>query len=120
MAPNTATQFEPQRLLELPARRSATTPARSEPATRRPTRAESAAGNGAFIEVASLAGGAGILLVQLCALVPGLLVCLLIAAALALPLLIPLLALGLVAGVVVGIPVGLLRLLRRLRARGTR
>ena len=81
MAPNTATQFEPQRLLELPARRSATTPARSESGTRRPIRAESAAGNGAFIEVASLAGGAGILLVELCARAPGLLVCLLIACA---------------------------------------
>lgn len=105
MAPNTATQFEPQRLraLELPARRSATTPARSEPATRRPTRAESAAGNGAFIEVASLAGGAGILLVQLCALVPGLLVCLLIVGAFALPLLLPVLVLGLVAGVLAGL-----------------
>ena len=112
MTANTATEYEPQRLraLELTARRSATTP----------TRAESAAGNGAFIEVAALAGGAGILLVQLCALVPGLLVCLLIAGALALPLLIPLLALGLVAGVVVGIPVGILRLVRRLRDRGTR
>jgi hypothetical protein len=105
MAPNTATEFEPQRLraLELTARRSATTQTRSEAATRRPTRAESAAGNGAFIEVAALAGGAGILLVQLCALVPGLLVCLLIAGALALPLLLPVLVLGLVAGVLVGI-----------------
>ena len=112
MTADTATEFEPQRLraLDLTARRSAQTP----------TRTESAAGNGTFIEVASLAGGAGILLVQLCALVPGLLVCLLIAVALALPLLVPVLALGLVAGVVVGIPVGILKLFGRLRARGSR
>jgi hypothetical protein len=55
-----------------------------------------------------LAGGFGVLLVQACAIIPGLLPCLL----LALPLVLPLLALGVVAGVLVGIPVGIGRLIR--------
>ena len=57
-----------------------------------------------------LAGGSGVLLIQLCALIPGVLPCLLLAGVLALPLVLPVLALG----VVVGIPVALWRLGRRL------
>jgi hypothetical protein len=69
--------------------------------------------------VAGIVGGSGILLIQACALIPGLLPILLLAGVFALPLVLPVLALGLVAGVVVGIPVGLWRLVRRvLPARG--
>src|SRR5262249_18302989 len=61
-------------------------------------------------DVPGLLGGSGVLLIQACALFPGLLPILLLAAVFALPLLIPVVVLG----VLVGIPVGLWRLVRRL------
>ena len=60
--------------------------------------------------IIGLVGGSGALLIQLCALIPGVLPCLLIAGVLALPLLVPVLALA----IVVGVPVMLFRLARRL------
>ena len=56
--------------------------------------------------VVGLAAGSGILLVQACAIIPGLLPCLL----LALPLVLPVVVLGLAAGLLVGIPLGIWRL----------
>jgi hypothetical protein len=63
-------------------------------------------------DVVGLLGGTGVLLIQLCALIPGLLPLLLLTAVLALPLVLPLLAIG----IVVGVPVALWRLGRRLLA----
>ena len=71
------------------------------------------AGHDANGDVAGIVGGSGILLVQACALMPGLLPILLLTGAFALPLVLPVLALG----IVVGIPVGLWRLARRLVTR---
>jgi hypothetical protein len=67
-------------------------------------------------DVPGLVGGAGILLIQACALIPGLLPCLLVAGALALPLVLPVVALGVVFGIVVGVPLGLWRLAKALVA----
>ncbi|HYZ29896.1 MAG TPA: hypothetical protein VE570_12620 [Thermoleophilaceae bacterium] len=78
------------------------------------TPAPAPGGHDAHGDVAGIVGGSGILLIQACALIPGLLPCLLLAGVFALPLVLPVLALGLVAGVVVGVPVGLWRLVRRL------
>jgi hypothetical protein len=65
-------------------------------------------------DVSGIVGGSGILLIQACALIPGLLPCLVLAGIFALPLV----ALALGAGIVVGLPVGLWRLAKRLaRAR---
>src|SRR3954447_2480117 len=52
------------------------------------------------------AAGAGVLLIQACAIIPGLLPCLL----LLLPLVLPVTVVGVAAGVLVGLPVGLWRL----------
>jgi hypothetical protein len=71
-------------------------------------------GHDAHGDVIGIVGGSGILLVQACAVIPGLFPVLLLAAAFALPLVLPLVALGLVAGVVVGVPLGLWRLVRLL------
>ena len=60
-------------------------------------------------DVAGIVGGSGILLIQACALLPGLLPCLLFLGVFAIPLIIPALAIGLIAGV----PVGLLWVVRR-------
>jgi hypothetical protein len=112
MATTTATDtaLHQPRALNIPHSRSAAPPRQSQPTvlTQQPARAP--AGLDADGDVVGLAGGSGILLIQLCALIPGLLPCLLLAAVLALPLVIPVLALG----IVVGIPVGLWRLGRRL------
>jgi hypothetical protein len=56
-----------------------------------------------------LVGGVGILFVQGCAIIPGLLPCLL----LALPLVVPVVVLGLVAGVIAMVPLGIWRLVTR-------
>jgi hypothetical protein len=61
--------------------------------------------------IVGLAVGTGILLIQACAIIPGLLPCLL----LALPLVLPVLVLGAVAGILVGLPLGIGRLVARAR-----
>jgi hypothetical protein len=78
------------------------------------------AGHDAHGDVAGLVGGTGTLLVQACALMPGLLPCLLLAGVLALPLVVPVVALGLVAAVVVGVPLGLWHLAKALVGLGRR
>ena len=105
----TDTALTAPRALKLPASRSAATPTRARPAapTRQPPRTRP--GLDADGGIVGLVGGSGVLLIQLCALIPGVLPCLLLGAVLALPLLIPVLALG----VIVGIPVALWRLGRR-------
>ena len=112
MATATATHTAPTApdALKLPTSRSAATPARSQPAVLTQPPARTPAGLDADGDVVGLIGGAGVLLIQLCALIPGLLPLLLITAALVLPLMLPLLALG----IVVGVPVALWRLGRRL------
>ena len=60
-------------------------------------------------DIAAWVVGSGMVLIQACALFPGLLPCLL----LLLPLVLPVVVLGAVAGVVIGLPVGLWRLIRR-------
>jgi hypothetical protein len=69
-------------------------------------RARGAAGNDDYGDVAGILGGSGVLLIQACALLPGLLPCLLLTAVLAVPLILP----GIVIGLLVGLPVGLWRL----------
>jgi hypothetical protein len=58
-------------------------------------------------DIAAWAVGSGIFLIQLCAVIPGLLPCLL----LLLPFVLPLVVLGLAAALLVGVPVGIWRLL---------
>jgi hypothetical protein len=58
-------------------------------------------------DVFGLAIGCGVMLMQVCAIIPGLLPCLL----LLLPLVLPVVALGLAAGLLVGVPLGIWRLL---------
>src|SRR5262245_11966361 len=65
-------------------------------------------------DVVGLIGGSGVLFIQLCALIPGVLPLLLLAAVLALPLVLPVLVLG----ILVGVPVALWRLARRLLVSG--
>jgi hypothetical protein len=55
----------------------------------------------------AVVAGAGIVFIQACAVIPGLLPCML----LLLPLVLPLVALGLVAAILVGVPLGLWKLL---------
>ena len=64
------------------------------------------------LDLAALVIGSGILLIQACALLPGLLPCLV----LALPFVLPLVVLGAVVGVLVAIPIGVWRLIRRVFA----
>jgi hypothetical protein len=56
--------------------------------------------------IVDFAGGAGVLLIQACVIIPGLLPCLL----LLLPLVLPVAVVGVAAGVLVGLPLGLWRL----------
>ena len=65
------------------------------------------------LDLAGLVIGSGILLIQACALLPGLLPCLV----LALPFVLPLVVLGAIVGLLAAIPVGLWRLIRRVFAR---
>jgi hypothetical protein len=58
--------------------------------------------------IVGLAVGSGILVIQACAVLPGLLPCLL----LLLPLVLPVVVLGAVAGLLVGVPLGIWRLVR--------
>ena len=69
--------------------------------------APTAPGHHAESDIAAWAVGSGIFLIQLCAVIPGLLPCLL----LALPFVLPLVVLGLAAALLVGVPVGIWRLL---------
>src|SRR2546423_4896585 len=62
--------------------------------------------------IVGLALGAGILLIQACAIIPGLLPCLL----LLLPFVLPVVVLGAAAGLLVGLPMGIWRLVARLAA----
>jgi len=64
-------------------------------------------------EITGLLVGSGILLIQVCAVMPGLLPILL----LLLPIVLPLLVLGVVGAVLVGVPLGLWRLVRALMDR---
>jgi hypothetical protein len=102
------------RALKLSTARNTETDARRDSARRERKPARAARGHDAHGDVTGIVGGSGILLIQACALIPGLLPCLLLAGAFALPLLLPAVALGVVAGVLVGLPVGLWRLVRRL------
>jgi len=121
MATATATAIEIgldlQRPGELGPSRAAKAPARVHEVAR--TQAPHAAvSHDADGDVSGIVGGTGILLIQACALIPGLLPCLLLAGIFALPLVLPLAALALGAGIVVGLPLGLWRLAKRLaRAR---
>jgi hypothetical protein len=63
-------------------------------------------------DVAATIAGSSVLLIQACALLPGLLPCLL----LTLPLMLPLVVLGAAAGLLVGLPIGLWRLAARIVA----
>jgi len=70
-------------------------------------------------ELFGMAVGVGVLLMQACALLPGLLPCLLLLGFLALPLAIPVLVLGLAAGGLIGVRRGLWAIGRRV-VRATR
>ena len=115
MTTATAPHFGPDRsrAAKLAPSRGAAAPAQSRP-TKLTNPAPSAARHDANGDVVGIFGGSGILLIQVSAVIPGLLPCLLLAGVLALPLVLPVLALGLVAGILVGLPLGLWRLVRRL------
>jgi hypothetical protein len=61
-------------------------------------------------DVAGMLGGVGVLFMQACALMPGLLPCLLLAAVFTLPLVLPLVVLGVVGGLLAALVIGLWRL----------
>jgi hypothetical protein len=67
-------------------------------------------------DVIGIIGGAGILLIQASALLPGLLPCLLIASVPLVLLAFPVVVIGALAAILVGLPIGLWKLTRRLLA----
>jgi hypothetical protein len=108
----------PAPALKLAPARGAEAPTRPRPATALSKAARQGASNDDYGDVAGVVGGTGILLIQACAVIPGLLPIMLLAAVFALPLVLPVVALGLVGSVVIGPPVLVWRGVSRAISRG--